>query len=100
MESKVLTPAIWESFIQNFNEPRIIVDETIGCVTVEDNGEQEARDNGRVEAILDLRVIEEHLRQLTYVVLSLWRRINWLAMARKRLPDLGWMRLELLLFHL
>ena len=36
--------------------------ETIGRVAIED-GEQEApRDNGRVEAILDLRFIEEQLR--------------------------------------
>ena len=42
--------------------------ETIGRAAIED-GEQEApRDNGRVEAILDLRVIEEQLRQLTYAV--------------------------------
>ena len=51
-----------------FDELGMAVYETIGRVDVED-GEQEApRDNGRVEAILDLRVIEEQLRQLTYAV--------------------------------
>ena len=51
-----------------FDELGMAVYETIGRVAIED-GEQEApRDNGRVEAILDLRVIEEQLRQLTYAV--------------------------------
>ena len=68
MESKVLTPAVWERFIYMFDELGMAVYETIGCIAVED-GEQEApRDNGRVEATLDLRVIEEQLRQLTHAV--------------------------------
>ena len=43
--------------------------ETIGCIVIEDE-EQEAAagDNGRVEAILVLWIIEEQLRQLTYAV--------------------------------
>ena len=66
IESKVLTPAVWESSIHMFDELGMVVYETIGRVAMGD-GEQEAapRDNGRVEAILDLRVIEEQLRQLT-----------------------------------
>ena len=52
-------------------------------------GEQETlRDNGRVEAILDLRVIEEQLWWLTYAVHELMR-ISWLALSRKKLLDLG-----------
>ena len=52
MESKVLTPAIWESFIHMFDELGMAVYETIGRIAMED-GKQEAasRDNGRVEAI-------------------------------------------------
>ena len=40
--------------------------ETIGRVAIEDGEKEVPRDNGRVEAILDPRVIEEQLRQLTY----------------------------------
>ena len=66
IDSKVLTPAIRGSSIHMFDELGMAVYETIGRFSMED-GEQEAapRDNGRVEAILDLRVIEEQLRQLT-----------------------------------
>ena len=52
------SPAVWESSIHMFNELGVAVYETIRLVSMED-GEQEAapRDNGRVEVILDLRVI-------------------------------------------
>ena len=86
---KDLTSTVWESFIDVFDELGMAVYETIERVAIEDGEQEASRDNGRVEAILDLRVIEEHLRQLTYVVLSLWRRINWLATSRKRFPDPG-----------
>ena len=59
-----------------FDELGMAVYETIGCIAVED-GEQEApRDNGRVEATLDLRVIEEQLQQLTYAVHELMEEDN------------------------
>ena len=69
MESKVLTPGVWESYIHIPDELGMAVYETIGRIAMED-GDQEAasRDNKRVGAILDLRVIEEQLRQLTYAV--------------------------------
>ena len=51
-----------------FDELGMAVYETIGHIAI-GGGEQEVPgDNGRVEAILDLRVIEEQLRQLTYAV--------------------------------
>ena len=52
-----------------FDELGMAVYETIERVAIED-GEQEVPggDNGRAKAILDLRVIEEQLRQLTYAV--------------------------------
>ena len=58
IQNKVLTPAVWESYIHMFDELGVAVYEAIRRVSMED-GEQEAapRDNGRVEAILDLRVI-------------------------------------------
>ena len=51
-----------------FDELGMAVYETIGRVAIEDGEHEMPRDNGRVEAILDLRVIEEQLRQLTYAV--------------------------------
>ena len=63
--------------------------ETIGRVAIED-GEQEApRDNGRVEAILDLRVIEEQLRQLTYAVHELMEE-NQLAGDEQKEVSRSW----------
>ena len=58
IQNKVLTPAVWESSIHMFDELGVAVYETIRRVAMEDE-EQEAapRDNGCVEAILDLRVI-------------------------------------------
>ena len=79
---KVLTFAVWESFIDVFDELGMAVYETIERVAIEDGEQEASRDNGRVEAILDLRVIEEQSRQLTYAVHELiyggesvgWRR--------------------------
>ena len=51
-----------------FDELGMAVYETIGRIAIEDGEQEVPGDNGRVEAILDLRVIEEQLRQLTYAV--------------------------------
>ena len=51
-----------------FDELGMAVYETIGRIAMDGEQEAASRDNGRVEAILDLRVIEEQLRQLTYAV--------------------------------
>ena len=78
MKSKVPTSALWQSFIYMFDELGMAVYETIGRVVIE-NWEQEApRDNWPLEAVLDLRVIEEQLRQLTYVAHEPIEE-NWLA---------------------
>lgn len=68
MDTKVLTADVWERHIHMFDDLGMAVYETIARVTVEARVEQKARDNGCVEAVLDLRVIEEQLRQLTYAV--------------------------------
>lgn len=50
-----------------FDELGMAVYETIGSVVpVKGAGEAPVQDNGRTEAILDLRVIEEQLRHITY----------------------------------
>ena len=66
--------------------------ETIGRIAMED-GEQEAAPggNGRVEAILDLWVIEEQLRQLTYAVQELMEE-NQLAGDEQKEVSRSWVK--------
>ena len=89
MESKVFTSAVWESVIHMFDELEMAVYETIGRFGTEDGEQEVPRDNGRVEAILDLRVIEEQLRQVTYEVRELMEE-NQLAGDEQKEVSRSW----------
>jgi len=65
-ETKVLTPDVWPWYIHLYDELGTAACEAIGSVAVEGAGEAPVQDNGRIEAILDLRVIEEQLLHITY----------------------------------
>ena len=60
-----------------FDELGMSVYETIGSVVVEGAGEAPVQDNGRTEAILDLCVIEEQLRHITYGMHELMEENQW-----------------------
>ena len=65
-------------FIHMFDELGMAVYETIGRIAFEDGEQEVPGDDGRVEAILDLRVIEEQLRQLIYAIHELMEEsIGW-----------------------
>ena len=60
-----------------FDELGMAVYETIGSVVVEGTAEAPVQDNGRMEAILDLRVIEEQLQHITYGMHELMEENQW-----------------------
>jgi len=76
-ETKVLTPDVWPRYIHMFDELGMAVYETIGSVVVEGTAEAPVQDNGRMEAILDLRVIEEQLQHITYGMHELMEENQW-----------------------
>jgi len=55
----VLTSDVWNRYIHMFDELGLAVYEAIGFVLAETAEEAPTRDNGRTEAIINLRAIEE-----------------------------------------
>jgi len=65
-ETKVLTPERWQTYVSLFDECGFEVYETMGRVYVE--VEERQMDNVRIRSVLQLRELEERLRQQLYTV--------------------------------
>jgi len=65
-EDRILTPAIWQSYIDIFEESGFEVYESMGWVDVEER--PAVRDSVKMNRVLELREIEEQLRQQLFSV--------------------------------
>ena len=66
-ETKVLTPERWQLYVSVFSESEFEVYETTGQVTIDEVCAPEV-DSIRVRSVLQLRELEEGLRQQLYAI--------------------------------
>lgn len=87
----MLTPDVWHRYVHMFDELGMAVYETIGSVPVDGAGsDAPVPDNGRTEAILDLRVIGEQLRHITYGMHELMEVHQWEGRQQQQVTQ-AWM---------